>query len=299
MPSQVPDRAAVDLQHHINPTQLDQILSEVSRKEQRRFDLHDAAQIVQVAALVAGGIWALFEFRTFKSENSRLTLEQQRFAVQQQEIAREQQKLSIDMATVSLAYQKKQDELSGLALSKSKQTRFEFNSHLTAKPVSQSRKNGVFSVDVEFKVTNTSDTDFVVTASVIEIFIAEPVPMLRSNLDVITISFPPAITDTFYNPKPAAGLEWKKIAGKAHVFQEEPLGPSLLLGNYPNPIIGGGGTLRLKAGESTTGSMTLLVKANPDAWVGAVVNLGFGDGHYDFLKETAPLSDKPPTKLKP
>jgi hypothetical protein len=279
MPPQGEDREAASMEHRINPTQLDRILFEIRKKKHGRINLHDIVQIIQMAALVAGGIWALFEFRTFKSENSRLTLEQQRFAVQQQEIGKEQQKLSLEMAKVSLAYQEKQDALSGLALSKSKQKRREFNSDLTAKPVSPA-KNNVFCVDVEFKVTNTSDAEFVVTYSLIEIFIAEPVPMLRTNLDVITIPTPPAITDGVYNPKTAAGLKWKKLAGKAHVYQDGAVHlPPFFSNAYPNPIIGGGGTLSLKAGESTTGSMTLLVKAHPDAWVGAVVKIGFDERH--------------------
>ena len=60
-------------------------------------------QLAQFFAILVAGLWAFFEYKSFRSENEQLTLNQQRFAIEQQAITREQQALSLEMAQATLA----------------------------------------------------------------------------------------------------------------------------------------------------------------------------------------------------
>lgn len=244
-------------------------LSRLLESLKPRFDLKDLASLIQVLALVVGGAWALYEFLSFRSEQNRLTLDQQRFAVQQQG-------LSARMAELSLSLQKRQDELAGLQVGKAHESRYRLETSARASVVQRGNASDEYWVQYTFNITNSSDQEFNVTYSVFEVFLGEIAAKFTKDLQIISVNSPPNL----YVAPELGGVHWQRIYGRAHVYDRVPDQDLAFLKSAGyKPIQGGGGTRVLRAGESSKWEQDFLIHAKPDAWIGFVVNWGMDFGY--------------------
>jgi hypothetical protein len=253
----------------VDETQLSQLLENLKAPAASKLDLKDLASLIQVLALVVGGAWALYEFLTFRSEQNRLTLDQQRFAVQQQG-------LSTRMAELSLSLQKRQEELAGLQLGKAHESRYRLDTGARALLIQHRKDSDEVWIEYTFKITNISDQEFRVTYSVLEVFRGKLAVRLTNEAPIIPVNPPPNL---YVAPEPG-GVRWQRIHGEAHAYDKVPdraLG--ILKSAGYKPIQGGGGTFVLKAGESSRFQEDFVIRATPDALIGFVINWGMDFGY--------------------
>lgn len=266
-----------------DPQQFAELLRRVEAGKKSIWSPSSLLQLVQVFAILVAGIWVFLEYISFRSENAQLTLKQQA--------------LSLEMARATLALQEKKEALTSIELERTQEARHKAKWSLDIHYIADADDEALYEVDVNFALTNTSDTEFKVTYSLVEVFLADPASLLTLEKPIVQVAFPPDITDSIYNQQDRSKQIWRRLAGQAHVLQNSGPIPFILTNaGYTKIIRGGGGTQKLKADETSLVGYAFLLRAKPEAWVGAVVHLGFDDGRYRIWKRAEPLTQSKPGK---
>ncbi len=246
---------------NITDRQLNSLLK-VNSKEERRFSLSKLVDLTQLMSLLVAGLWAYHEWKTFQQKNELLTLQQQ--------------SLSNDVAKTTIKLQQ-------IDLNNRTSARFTVDDSLQVIKVSNiaNSNDAIYKVWVKFTIKNTSDSPFTVLYNITELFLADPMRSIREGgKNGVYIPYPPSVPDRVYNVDGFASKFWgQSVEAEAFAYQDSDIDPMITSAGY-KPILGGGGTDVLQAGEISSNSPEFLVKAKRDAWLGVAITFGFDDNRY-------------------
>jgi len=244
-------------------------MDESEEKLKRRSSLSSVLTFFQILAIVVGAVWALYLFLAFgknlkKFENLQASL-----------------KTQLD----TLLIQREKLELTQL-----KSPLLNLDDEIEITDLGQQGTNAkhLFAVRYRYSISNTGRSRHEVTYVILHAFLAE----LRVPAHTLAFS----ILDF----EASGCLTWKCVCAKGYYYdpkwKKERTFDSLYGGTKMVYEKGGGGTSELDSGQSSNGSIDLVVLARPNDLVGFETRIGIDDGltpgNRWRLRESGYLRDK-------
>jgi hypothetical protein len=247
-------------------------------------------KLVQVAAIVLGGLWALKEFYNFQERTNALTLEQQKLNVdqarlnaQQADIQREQQKLSVESARLAIRHQELSIALSQRQLKISDDSKFEFDiTSVIDELRSYDDGTRLYYATVTLTIQNKSDQPLEITACSLATFFGD-LPESEIGLgEAVHTNSPIFGTDA----RPEGRIKWSRLTSTGMYWRDNASnGRSWLtqssFGLRPSQLRSGGCAGRPTAGSAHDYSEAIVFRAKPSNWFGYAVNIYSSESSFE------------------
>lgn len=206
-----------------------------------RWSVAATLQLLQLAAILIGGGWALYLYVTFQDENNRLALEAARASLRQA-----QQTLKAS----DLAIAKETMDVDRIAQSPLGTTDVVSIQTLPSVP-------GWYLARYDFSITNNGGGRIDIATAIGDAFVGSATLANADGIVVNDVGDPGAVT-------------WKKVAFEGHASRSAFKDGMLVEdgGDRVPAVKGGGGTGALNTTETAQSTMTVLVHANPTDFIG-------------------------------
>ena len=215
--------------------------------------LENTSKLLQILAVVAGGLWALKDYNEFKRQNNKLTNEQLQLTNKTAELTQS----SIDLS----------NQLSQMKLMHSTQGRLDITTDSSATLASKSGDGSDFLYRFETGLTvrNISDANITVPAMVVEVFAgAIPDEKIKGGKASL-VNLPPSWLDD-----PVSGdIAWKRIAVYVQRQPEIDGGIEKVISSFP--ITAGGLTGEIDTNEAHDWYGDFVLRAQPTDIVASVI----------------------------
>lgn len=256
-------------------------MNDPARSEPRQRTSFDSiAKLVQVLAIVAAGVWGLYEYVSFRKEHDQLILAQSRFAVEQQGILKDQQALAVEMAKIQVESERVRRQMAEVELASAKASRLALKNDLDVIFLGGAPDGfGEYRARLRLEVKNISKETLEVTFSVVEYFIGTLSRMEMARPYVVPINLPSAT----FRPEESGVVRWDRVGISTYSVGDSRFSEYREVlsgaGIDPNKTSGSGGAVGgLKPDEEAIFTGVYLVRAPRESWLAFSLAVGINGG---------------------
>ena len=224
------------------------------------FSIDNMLSISKILALLIAGIWTIYLYFSFEKDRYKLSV-----ALLENQFI--QMKIDSIMSQIQLDKNK-----IDLALKKSERILADQNIIINDLGKIEGSSEHKFLVDYEYSIMNNGDKKLEVTYVVLHAFKASlPTPQLGTAIEI----------NDFKDTK---GTKWKPLFAKAFWYGPKLKKSRTVQSEYLHKEISlhkGGGTSELDKGESSKGSIGVIVRSSKNSLIGFELRIGINDGETD------------------